>query len=317
MTEPPLLLCVTPNLAVDRTLVVPGFCAGGVWRAERVLAMAGGKGVNVARAARTLGYRALCAGLNAGPTGDMAASAAAAEGLPAHWTETAGDSRVCVILVDPQAGATVVNEPGRPVAPEAWAALAADVTRLADSADVVCLSGSLPPGVPAGGFAALIAGLRAGGRPVWVDSSGAALAEAADAAPFGLKVNHAEAGQLTGTAIETPDQAAGAARALQRRGIAMVAITLGGGGAVLAGDGGACRHAAAPPVREVSAVGSGDAFLAGLAGRLAAGGAPEAALREAVGAGAANVRDIGGGVFAAEDARQLAEAATLRRLDGV
>jgi 1-phosphofructokinase family hexose kinase len=316
MTAPPLLLCVTPNLAVDRTLVVPGFAAGRVWRAERVLAAAGGKGVNVARAARALGHRALCAGLKAGPTGEAAARSAADEGLEARWTPAEGDSRVCVVVVDPRGGgATVINEPGRPIDAHAWQALAADVQALAVRAEAVCLSGSLPPGVPEGGFAGLIAALGAAGRRVWVDTSGAALAEAAGAAPFGLKVNAEEAGHCLGAVPETPEQAAAAAGGLRARGIAAVAITLGGAGAVLSiGEG--TWHAVTPPVVEVSAVGSGDAFLAGLAGGLAAGGSAPEALREAVGAGAANALDIGGGVFAPEEARRLAAAASLRRLGG-
>jgi 1-phosphofructokinase family hexose kinase len=314
MTAKPRLLCVTPNLAVDRTLVVPGFRPGAVWRADRALAMAGGKGVNVARAARTLGYDALCAGPKAGPVGAAAARAAAEEGLPAHWTEIDGDSRVCVILVDPERGeTTVINEPGRPIAAKGWAALARDLARLAGDCDAVCLGGSLPPGVPRGGYARLIGDLARAGRPVWVDTSGAALAEAAGAAPYGLKVNAAEAARLCGAAIDGPEQAAAAARGLLARGIEAAAITLGGDGAVLA-SGGHAWHAAAPPIEEVCAVGSGDAFLAGLAGCWAAGGSPEAALREAVGAGAANALSLGGGVFRAEDARRLAEAAALRGL---
>src|SRR5690606_6653334 len=62
-------LCITPNPALDRTLTVRGFTLGGVSRTGDVLLAAGGKGLNVARAARTLGAEAVCLGILAGHTG--------------------------------------------------------------------------------------------------------------------------------------------------------------------------------------------------------------------------------------------------------
>jgi 1-phosphofructokinase family hexose kinase len=282
------VLCVTPNVAVDRTLEVPGFVSGGVWRAQSVRATCGGKGLNVARAVVGLGHRAACAGLLAGHTGRLAAASAHAEGLEGAWTWIPGESRTCVIILGGDDATTVINEPGTLIAPLDWVRLEQDVATAAASADAVCISGSLPPGAPPGGVTRLIAAARGGGRPVWVDTSGAALQEAVHSAPVAIKVNVGEAEELLQYAVPTPDYAAQAALELSRRCGGAVAITLSGEGAVLATDGRAWM-AWPPRVRVVSPVSSGDCFLAGLVLGMADEGDPSAALRRGVAAGTASV----------------------------
>ncbi len=326
MTEPRRLLCVNPNVSIDRTLVVPGFRHGAVWRAQRVLAVCGGKGLNVARVAQRLGRRAMCCGFLAGPTGRVAAALAEREGLAAHWTWVEGDSRTCVMIVDTDGGgdgggdggeATVINEPGPPVTAAGWQHLAGDVTEQAAHAGTVCLCGSLPPGVPAGGFAGLIRDLGMAGVPVWVDTSGAALAEAADSAPAGLKVNAAEVGHLLGRPV--PDEPRGAAQvasALRRRGPDTphtVVVTLGAAGAVLV-DGAGAWAVRPPAITAVSAVGSGDAFLAGLVGGLLDGLATPEALRHAAACGAANALQVGGGQVEPADVARLERATVVEAM---
>lgn len=142
------VLCVTPNVSVDRTIDVPGFDAGGVWRARRVRVACGGKGVNVARAVLALGHRATCAGFVAGHSGRLAAALADAEGLRAIWTRIDGETRVSVIVIGDRGATTVINEPGPLVADRDWSRFERDVAAAAASADAVCISGSLPAGRP-------------------------------------------------------------------------------------------------------------------------------------------------------------------------
>jgi 1-phosphofructokinase family hexose kinase len=281
------ILCVTPNPAVDRTLVVPGFVAGRVWRASRVHAACGGKGVNVARALAALGTNARCLGPLGGGTGDFVAAAALAEGLQAVWTRIAGETRTSVIIVGDGGEATVINEPGPVLSPEEWARLVALVAAEAQAADAVCISGSLPPGCPPGGAGRLVAAAAAQHRPVWVDASGDPLAAAVAAAPFGVKINAEEASALLGRPFVTASGAPQAARAILARGPRRAVVTLGAGGAVLADEEG-CWRAHAPAIAAVNPVGSGDAFLAGLLKGFAEGRGCADALRLAVACGAAN-----------------------------
>jgi 1-phosphofructokinase family hexose kinase len=309
-----VILCVTPNPAVDRTVTVPGLRMGEVARATHSLVAAGGKGLNVARVVRALGGPVVCAGFLGGHSGRMLADLAEREGLPAAWTWFAGETRTSVILFDPQGGdATVVNEPGPTVVPEDWARLTADVLRAAEGSDYVCLSGSLPPGSAPDLFANLLRALVAVGWRVWVDTSGAALAAALAVESVGIKVNSSEVAEVVERRIEHPAEALAAAHELRRRTGGPVILTLGGRGAVLAGDSGGW-HAQPPMLRVVSTVGSGDAFFAGLVVALARGlGEPEA-LCHAVTAGAANALTVGGGRLELGDFHTILGQVSLNRI---
>ena len=308
------ILCVTPNVSIDRTLLVPGFAAGDVWRAEEVNAGCGGKGVNVARAVVALGHRATCVGMLAGHMGRLAAELATAEGLEAKWTWTEGETRTCVIIVGSGGATSVINEPGCAISATDWERFIRDVAAAARNVSAVCISGSLPPGTPDGGLRELVD--RAGGHgcPVWLDASGDALAEAMaetaaerpGAIPAGIKINAQEAAALLGQPIASAEAAAIAAETIHQRGPGSVAITLGAAGAVLVSD--AARLWARPPaLAAISAVGSGDCFLAGLIAGWQERGSPEDALLLATAAGAANALRPTVGFSTADVARLLVE----------
>lgn len=290
-----MILCVTPNPAVDRTLIVDRLALGEIHRVGESIVAAGGKGLNVARVLRTLGVEVRCAGFLGGHSGRLVADLAAAEGFSGDWTWIAGETRTCVIVVEPShRDATVINEPGPPVAQADWGRLADQVLRAAAGAAMVCLSGSLPPGSAPADYAALLGRLRDFGRPVWVDTSGPALAAALGVGGVGVKVNGHEAGAVLGAPVGGVADALAAARELHARTGAPVVLTLGGQGALLASADG-CWHAQPPPIEVVSTVGSGDATLAGLAHALVGGAAAPNALAQAAAAGSANACSAGGG----------------------
>lgn len=306
-----MILCVTPNVALDRTLVVPGYGSGGVFRPQQVIAVAGGKGVNVARVIRLLGGASSCFGFIAGHTGSLVASVATAEGLACHWTRLAsGETRVCTILVDPALEQTsVINEYGVATTGGDWAQLRHDLFAHLGSAAAVCFCGSLPPD-SLEAFTALLTDLQASGKPIWVDTSGAALRAAAQVQGIHIKVNDEEAGELLGFPVSQQADAVSAAYKLAGRLGASAVITLGKRGAVLS-DGQSTWHAQPPNIEAKSGVGSGDSFLAGLLVSLESGSSPAQALRCAVAAGAANALSVGGGQFALEDYQRLFAGTTL------
>jgi 1-phosphofructokinase family hexose kinase len=276
---------------------------------------AGGKGVNAARTIRRLGGEALCAGFLGGPSGRLIQHLAREEGLPGSWTRISGDTRTCVIVVDSEAGeSTVINETGPSVTAADWNRLTRTVTRLARQSECVCISGSLPLNSHPEHFAALLRSLRGIDKPVWVDTSGVALATALSVGVTGLKINQSEAGALVGQVIDSPETASQAASQIRARGVAQVLITLGGQGAVLANDAGSLW--ASPPVSQVmSDVGSGDAFLGAWVWALSAGQPPPEALRWAVAAGAANAQSFGGGEVRLDDFRARLAEVTVTSLE--
>jgi 1-phosphofructokinase len=299
-----VILCITPNPALDRTLLLPELRRGEVLRPSEVIVAAGGKGLNVARSLHALGSQARCAGPLGGHNGRLFAELAAREGIDGLWTWAEGETRICTILVESAGESTGIYERGQALAPASWARFCDDMLRAADEASAICLCGSLPPGVQPASYADAIAALRAIGLPLWVDTSGPALEAAVAARPSAIKVNAEEAAALLGTPIADVTSALAAAGAIRARGIATVALTLGRAGAVLLDADGAWL-ATPPPIQAVSAVGSGDALLAGLLHARATGASAAEALRYAVATGAANAAAPGAGRFTSRDVAEL------------
>jgi 1-phosphofructokinase family hexose kinase len=307
-----MLLVITPNPAIDRVLEVPGFRVAEVCRVTHRRDGAGGKGLNVARVARTLGLDALVVGPLGGTTGHQVARLAAAEGIAARWHRLEhGETRICVLVTDQVAHDTLtINEPGPTLDQAAWQAFAAHVRSSAEPATLVALSGSVPPGVTADAVLGLLATLE---QPVALDSSGAVLAGALERRLALVKVNLDEFGAALGVRFASLATAAAAARLVCRHGPHQLIITHGQHGAI-ASDAVEQWHAAPPALQAVSPVGSGDAVLAGaLAARTRGAGLAEA-LRLGVACGAANVVRPGPGVIDRDDVARLTGEVVLRRL---
>jgi 1-phosphofructokinase len=313
-----MLLCFTPNPAIDRVLLTPGFRHAESARVAETREAAGGKGVYVARVARALGLKARICGPLAGANGRRIAALAEAEGFDARWHWLAeGESRICMLVIDQDAPDTlVINERGPTTSSADWDALTQLVLREAAHASALAVSGSLLPGVPAEKLIALL-GELSGRVPLYLDTSGAALAAALDLPLALLKVNAEELGEALGTPIATPAEARAAAAHVQSRGPAAVIVSLGPDGAV-AYDPHNAWLARPPAIAAVSAVGSGDAMLAGVVAALAEQAEPNQwssglaeALRLGVACGTANTLVVGAGILRLEDVRQLYAATTL------
>jgi 1-phosphofructokinase family hexose kinase len=301
-----MILCITPNPAIDRTIVVSELLPGHVHRAQKVMTAAGGKGLNVARAIGVLGGQCVCMGFVGGHAGRLLADLAARDGLRALWTPVENETRSCLILVPSNEDATVVNEPGMPVGAAAWQQLQAYVKSTLGSTEIVCLSGSLPPDSALEDWQSLLDMLVEAGKQVWIDSSGAALHDALMQPDLAIKVNGNEIGEVLGIDVRDAASARRALDKLGKYGLRAAAITLGSRGAVLATRSGAWL-ATGPVMRVVSTVGSGDAFLGGLVSALDAGKPTSDALGDAVAAGTANALSVGGGCFSLQDFQQIRE----------
>jgi 1-phosphofructokinase family hexose kinase len=301
-----MILCITPNPAIDRTLILPQLIPGEVHRAKKVIVAAGGKGLNVARAIRILGGNALCLGFAGGHAGRLLADLAQTEGLHSSWTWTTSETRTCTILISEEGDATEIDEPGLSVSKSDWKELQQEVSRHLSSTDRVCISGSLPVGSSADDLQGLLKTASRSGKQVWVDTSGAALRAALDHPNICLKVNGNEIGDVLGFQVKDLDSARSGLIRLGAHHLTATVITLGSMGAVMA-----TREerwfARGPLVSVVSAVGSGDAFLAGLVSALDTGKGWPSALGDAVAAGTANTLLAGGGQFKLKEFEQIRE----------
>jgi tagatose 6-phosphate kinase len=321
-----MIVTVTLNAALDRTLVAPGFTLGTSRTVAHGLSLAGGKGLNVARALRALGCPVLALGFVGGLTGERMRRALADEGLQHALTAIEGESRTCTAIVDPEIGAaTEINEPGPTIRPGEVVAFLASFIDALPRARLVCLCGSLPTGVSDDFYAGLIERAREAGVPCILDSRGAALRHGMRAVPLLAKPNRVELAELLGANVD-PLDAAAVRRAVPNPSPPALAITLGPDGAVLYGESGVW-HALPPAVRVVDTVGAGDAFVAGLAAGLVreAGGAelaatlaqpgvPERILTLATATAVANTLTIGAGRLEPRDVERLNQQVVSRAM---
>ena len=305
----PRVVFVVANPSIDRLYEVERLAPGAIHRPELVVARPGGKGLNAARAAALLGGRVTAIGIIGGRAGDWIEGQLAALGIDAPMARSAGETRTCVSILDRSSEAlTEVYEQGETIEPAAWEALELLLARELDRGDVgaLAVSGSLPPGAPADGYAriARIAATRF--VPVLADAYGPALAAVLAERPAVLKVNAAEAGEAAGLTVDDPRVAVTAARSLRDRGAGAVVVTLGAAGAV-AVEATAEVRLVPPDVRGAYPVGSGDAFLAGLAVALVAGVPFVEAARRGMAAGIANALLPGSGDLDPAVAERLAD----------
>lgn len=270
-----MIVTVTPNPSLDRTVEVGELTRGAVLRARSQQLDPGGKGVNVARALAAHGHDVTAVVALGGFDGDQVAALLDAAGLPHTTVPVGGVTRSNLAVVEPDGTTTKINTAGPELDGDEVAALQTATLAAADGAEWVVCCGSLPPGAPEDLYARLTQRARAAGLRVAVDASGPALRAALAAAPDVIKPNREELAEATGREIDTLGDAVAAAQQLRRDGVGAVLVSLGADGAVLVGDDGQPVHGTCPVAAVRSTVGSGDALLSGF---LAAGARGSAAL---------------------------------------
>jgi 1-phosphofructokinase family hexose kinase len=307
------------NAAIDKTAAVDRLVAGEIHRPEMLSVLPGGKALNVARAARTLGLDARVVALLGGRAGDWMEDALAGRGIPTRVVRVAGETRTCLSVLDRATGALtefyeagpLLDAPGLRAVEEALAAeLAED-----PGGALVVIAGSLPPGAPEDGYGRLASLASATGARVVVDVGGPHLGAALTARPWLVKVNVDEACRATGVAVPGERGAIAAAGELRVLGARAVIVTRGTAGAVLVDQDGRAWRIGPPPERGPYAVGSGDAFLAGLAAALATGLSLAEAARHGGAAGCANALRPGQGELDGADVARVLLGIRLETID--
>jgi 1-phosphofructokinase family hexose kinase len=301
-----VVVCLNP--ALDVTHHVDAVDWGGVNRPRAVRARPGGKGLNVARTLHALGVDVLVLGLAGGITGAGVEAALRERCVPAAFTPVAGETRRTFSVVD-DSSVTAFYEAGPAVSEEEFAGFRRGYERALEEATAVVLSGSLPPGLAAGTYAALIETAVAAAVPAVLDTHGEALRRGAAAGPAIVKPNLTELAALAGPAASSAlappadgpaNLATVAAAAGQLRGAQAVVVTLGPDG-LLAATGGGCWRARAPAAVAGNATGAGDAVAAALAHGLVLGRPWDERLRHAAALGAAAAAAPVAGEFRRQD----------------
>ena len=315
-----MILVVCLNPALDVTHQVPEVDWAGVNRATAVFARPGGKGTNVARNLHSFGLPVLLMGLAGGTTGGAVETGLRELAVPTAFTPVAGETRRTFTVVDGRGQAALFNEPGPEVSAAEFARFRAALTAVLPGAEALVLSGSLPRGLPAGSYAALIELAAAAGVPAVLDTYGDALRRGIAAGPAIVKPNLAELEELTGQALTEAgsgvDLAAvrAAAGRLRADGAEAVAVSLGAAGLLAVTEDG-CWQARPPAVRAGNATGAGDAVTAALVHGLVLGRPWDDRLRHAAALGAATVAAPVAGEYSPADYNAALAGVTVNRED--
>jgi 1-phosphofructokinase/tagatose 6-phosphate kinase len=315
-----MIVTVTLNAALDRTLTVPNFQRGQRHRASAGLSLAGGKGINVARALKRLDVPVVATGLAGGRTGMRIVEELTAEAILNDFVRIADESRTSTAVVDPTGGSyTEINEWGPQVEPEELAMLLDKVEYLSRGADFVVFSGSLPRGVEEDFYAEAIRDLNRRQVRAVLDSEGQPLRLGAEAEPYLVSPNQREAEGLVGQELNDQEDFMMALDRIADLGARNVLITSETGcfGLFREERRRLRFRAEAPRVEPISAVGSGDVLLAGFLAARVAEEPLESALRHAVAAGAASTFELGAGRFEPREAARLQSGVRVEQLEPV
>jgi 1-phosphofructokinase len=285
-----MIVTVTANPSVDRTLSVDRLTRGAVMRVAGSWSEPSGKGVNVALALHAHGLDSRAVLPVGGIEGRRLESLLRATGLDFVTVQIGGQIRSNVAIIEPDGTTTKFNEPGPAIDDREIESLTKAAIHAGERAEWLVGCGSLPVGVRPAFYAELVEACRRTPTRIAVDTSGAALTATLPAHPDLIKPNVAELAEASGGPVETLGDVLAAARHLQELGARSVLASLGPDGAVLVEQDGDAVHGEAHVAAPRSTVGAGDALLAGF---LAGGASGTTALRTALAWAAAAVRQPG------------------------
>ncbi len=293
-----MILTVTLNAAIDRTVAVPNFRLGHRHRAVESRTVAGGKGINVARALNRLGRPVIAAGFAGGPTGERLLGQLREETVLTDFTRIAAETRINLAVVDPTSGEqTEINERGPAVSREEVEVFAERLGYLADGARLAVIAGTLPPGAGEDLYARLVKDLADRGVPVVLDAEGEAMLSGLRAGAAIVTPNEREAEELVGQEFADRADLVHGLSELIRLGAVEAAITRPDGCVAAVGEASERRflEVRTEPLDPVSTVGSGDAFLAGYVAARYDGRPADECLAYGVACGAESTQHFGAG----------------------
>lgn len=306
-----MIITVTPNAAVDKTLTVPNFQTGFRHRASEGLTLPGGKGINIARALKELGQPVVVTGLIGGRAGQLIVEGLQRENILHDFVHIGGESRTSTAVIDPtNMSQTEIIEYGPVVTPQEIEAFLDKIEYLAKGARYLVLAGSLPRKMSEDFYVTVMERVRRHRCFVVLDSAGEPLRLGVRAHPSLVTPNIREAEDLVGHEFHDEQDIVDATGMICDMGARNVIIKTSHG-CVARFHKGRRQHVfradIEPVTAVVSSVGSGDAFLAGfVSARFQRLDLPDC-LREGLAAAAANTQRYGAGVLETEETARLIE----------
>lgn len=300
-----MITTVTLNPAIDRSYIINNFMPNNSYRIDDVTITVGGKGINVAKTARTLGEKLNATGFLGGITGEYIKEQLNELGISTSFVKIKGESRNFTAIIDPvNQTETRVNEVGPYVTKDELSKFVKEYIKILKYSDVIIASGSVPKGVPKTIYSDMVKIARDNNVKSIIDASGKYLEEAINAKPFMIKPNLMELRELVGYDLNNEYEIIHEAKYICKQGVELVLISLGSNGAIFTTKDRVYK-VQVPNIEPVNAVGSGDALIAGFAVSLRKKYDLEEAFRYGVSCGAANALEKRIGYINKEKVKEL------------
>jgi 1-phosphofructokinase/tagatose 6-phosphate kinase len=313
-----MIITVTLNAAIDKTLEVPSFTPGRRHRTVDQTTMPGGKGVNIARAIKALGQPVIATGFAGGATGTRIVEALGDESILNDFVRIGDESRTNTVVLDPTTGLhTEINERGPAISAHEMQLFEEKLLYLAQGASICVFAGSLPRGVDAEIYYSLVREVRRLGVTTVIDTDGEPLRLAIRAEPDLVSPNELEAEELVGHEFNDDYDRGAAVCEMVRLGAREAIMTVSDGCYARVNTGGtpAAYRVRVEEQEARSVVGSGDAFLAGYVAGRYSGQEPLECLRFAVACGAESTQHFGAGIIDAARVERLVNEVEADRLE--
>lgn len=301
-----MIITVTLNPAVDKTITLSRMVQGQVNRAGTVRNVAGGKGINVGKVLLQYRYPVTMLGFLGGHTGSFIEAEVKKLGASCHFTHIEGETRTSINVLEESGYVTEILEPGPVIVQDSLLSLQESLTRNVSAGDWVVFSGSAPEGVPVQIYDMLITAVKKLGARTVLDTSGNFLKEGVGALPYFMKPNAKELESLVGKRLGDIRAVRDAAHAIVQSGIGHVMVSLGERGMVYV-CGEQAWYADAPKVAVKNTVGSGDSAVAAFVMAMEQKLSAEDTLRLCVAVSAANTTTLENAVIPQAYAEQLWE----------
>lgn len=260
-----MIVTVTMNPAIDKTVEIEAFQHGGLNRIQSVEYDAGGKGINVSKTIHALGGTSIATGFLGGNSGQTIENLLKREGISCDFLWIGGETRTNTKIFEKNGTLTELNEPGPCILIEDIEKLLKKLEEYAGENTLFVLSGSIPAGVDKGIYRDMIHMVHGKGAKVLLDADGEAFRKALEAGPDIIKPNYVELAEYAGVdTFASEEELLNTAKILQAKGIETITISMGHKGAMfLLRD--QIVKCPALTVKAHSTVGAGDAMVAALA----------------------------------------------------
>ena len=256
-----MIYTVTFNPSLDYIVSVNDFALGKTNRTKTEQMLAGGKGINVSTVLTNLGVENVALGFVAGFTGNEIERMARESGLRCEFISLEnGCSRINVKMKD--FDGTEINGQGPIIDKKAIDCLMNQL-RYLNSGDILVLAGSIPSSMPSSIYRDIIVELKEKEIAFVVDATNELLLNVLEYAPFLIKPNNHELGEIFGVDLKTKESVVPYAKKLQEMGAKNVLVSMSKEGAVLLTEEGEVFMLSAPKGTLVNAVGAGDSMVAG------------------------------------------------------